>query len=673
MGKSRGNTIVFPGVFPGGFLSRLLRNTRGNVLPMIAAAMFPLLGLIGDGVDMSRIYLTKSRLQQACDAGALAGRKAMSGGSWTANSNAANTAALAMFDANFVNGAYGTTGRTRSYSENAGTVTGTTSVTVPMALMKVFGVTSRQIAITCQAEMRIPNSDVMFVLDNTGSMASCASGNSCGGNTKIVGLRAAVKCFYEALAKIDTDEDCGSTPTAANGTDVQLRFGFVPYDVNVKVGRILQNNWMVDQHRYQSRVPVLKATATVAATNSYGYSNWTGYSTYGTYTNVYSPSDCVNLAATFNSNTDTGAESAAFNQKYTGRSDTFATDTLVDYDVTVPMLQRQAKDQSYNSNTDTCVVESRTRTFTQTRTYSFFDYYTYRQVQLDVSALKTGGSTWANTISLPWGTRGVYANATWDGCIEERQPYVVDNDPSNDYTPIPASAFDMDIDMVPTANNATRWKPLLDEVVWGRYNGSGNTVANVDTTSNLSRNYSYSCPVAEARRLAEYPNATDFDNYVDTMVPGGNTYHDIGLVWGARLLSPTGLFADDNDFTPEGGEIQRHLIFMTDGDTVTSNTNLTPHGVPWWDRRQTNPASAPSDSLLTANVNARTQALCTAIKNKNITLWVISFGSGVSNSAQTALQNCASPGRFYSAANSAQLIDQFRQIADNISQLRLTN
>lgn len=667
MGKFTGNTI--------GFLERLRKDVRGNAMMLVAAALLPLLGLIGGGVDLSRIYLTKSRLQQACDAGVLAGRKAMAGGAWSQNNGAPNTAALAMFDVNFVDGAYGSESRTRAFAENAGTVTGTTSVVLPMAIMKVFGVASKTIPITCQAEMRIPNSDVMFVLDNTGSMAWCPDGSDCdsGPGSKIVGLRSAVRCFYEALAKVDSEEDCGSTPSASNASGVQLRFGFVPYAVNVQVGRILRNDWIVDRHTYQSRIPVLKATPSVVATAGHGYSDWSGYSTYGTYTNVTSESNCDAHAASFSSHTATGTESARFNEKFTGRSDAFASNTLVDFDVTIAAQEREAIRESYNGKKDTCVVKSRTRAYTQTRTYSFFNYYTYRPVELNVAALKTGGTTWANTISLPWGTRGTYADTTWNGCIEERQSFVIDSDPSNDYTPIPTSAFDMDIDMVPTTNAATRWKPQLPDVVWGRTSGGNRTYANVNTASERSRNYSYDCPVAPARTLQEYPTATGFDAYVDSMVPGGNTYHDIGLVWGARLLSPTGLFAADNAATPEGGEIQRHLIFMTDGDTVTSNTNLTAHGVPWWDRRQTNPASAPDDELLAANVNARTAALCTAIKNRNITLWVISFGSGVSTDAQTALQNCASTGRFYNATSSAQLISQFQQIAGNISQLRLTN
>src|SRR3546814_4518348 len=64
-----------------GFLTRLLHNEAGNTLAIVAAAIFPLAGMIGGGLDMSRLYLAKTRLQQACDAGALAGRKAMGSGS----------------------------------------------------------------------------------------------------------------------------------------------------------------------------------------------------------------------------------------------------------------------------------------------------------------------------------------------------------------------------------------------------------------------------------------------------------------------------------------------------------------------------------------------------------------------------------------------------------------
>src|SRR3546814_19210880 len=62
---------------------------------------------------------------------------------------------------------------------------------------------------------------------------------------------------YEALAKQNTYASCGSTPNGGNGSTVQLRFGFVPYATNVNVGKLLPNNFLADEWKYQSRKGVL--------------------------------------------------------------------------------------------------------------------------------------------------------------------------------------------------------------------------------------------------------------------------------------------------------------------------------------------------------------------------------------------------------------------------------
>ena len=51
------------------FLSRIRRDVSGNTIALVAAALVPLTAMIGGGVDVARIYMTKTRLQQACDAG----------------------------------------------------------------------------------------------------------------------------------------------------------------------------------------------------------------------------------------------------------------------------------------------------------------------------------------------------------------------------------------------------------------------------------------------------------------------------------------------------------------------------------------------------------------------------------------------------------------------------
>src|SRR3546814_3647975 len=97
-------------------------------------------------------------------------------------------------------------------------------------------------------------------------------------------------------------------------------------------------------------------------------------------------------------------------------------------------------------------------------------------------------------------------------------------------------------------------------------------------------------------------------------------------------MSPTGIFASDNAFTPNGGQIQRHLIFMTDGDTNSGYTDYAAYGFPPLDRRSISDAYSATDSGRIKNafddqINARYSALCTSVKNMNIPLWVISYGS----------------------------------------------
>ena len=59
------------------FLRSLLHDRTANTIVISAAAMIPLMAMVGGGVDASRYYMTASRMQAACDAGALAARRAM--------------------------------------------------------------------------------------------------------------------------------------------------------------------------------------------------------------------------------------------------------------------------------------------------------------------------------------------------------------------------------------------------------------------------------------------------------------------------------------------------------------------------------------------------------------------------------------------------------------------
>jgi Flp pilus assembly protein TadG len=702
-------------------MSRLLKNEEGNIIALFAAAVIPVVGLVGGGFDMSRIYLTQTRLQGACDAGALIGRKTMGLGTWTANNNAANTQAERLFDQNFPDGAYGTTGLTRSFAESNGNVTGTASVTIPMTLMQVLGQQSQVVSVNCQAELRVPNTDVMFVLDTTGSMEQSIP-NSGSSERKIDGLRKAVKCFYEALAKQNitdvTPSDCGEKgdPTPSNLGNVQLRFGFVPYAVNVNVGRLLPLDYMADRWTYQSReasfttgsnaIPIYQGEGSPnpggSVTTTITDTPWedTGQNI-GQYPSVLltKESECpppggapkTELISTDGprqlvSQTPTTPVYGTHNsitRTYQQVSSTAQRSYRYTYSALLlgrGICRLQSRDTGQQNVTTTTTT---TEAINWTRNTNFAGW-AYKPVTFNVSGLKDNGTnSWRSSLQLPIGTDGANATVNWSGCIEERQTFRgPDNDPSDDWDPIPSTALDMDIDLVPTKSDiATQWGPMLPSVIWQRYlvntDGSGNkSRSSTRTTSNISvgkddgvsmPTVGESCPTAAKKFQTWTPS--DFRTYVNSLTTDGYTYHDIGLLWGARIMSPTGIFAALN--APQNMTIERHMVFMTDGETNVVHDDYSAYGVHWYDRRQTPTGTAPTNSQLVAMTDARTAALCTAIKNRNINLWVVSYGD-VGGPTNDRLRACATPGKFVQATSVASLISNFKEIAAKISALRLT-
>jgi Flp pilus assembly protein TadG len=665
---------------PLGFLSRLARDVRGNTLALMAIALVPLAGLMGGGIDISRMYITKTRLQHACDAGALAGRKAMGGGTWAQSNGTPNATAVQFFNANFPATAYGARNLTKSFAENAGKVTGTASVELQMTLVKV--VTKdwayATLSVTCDAEMRLPNTDVMFVLDNTGSMGDTPSGDTA---TKLESLKTSVKCFYEIVARLDTDATCATgTPSGGTGTQVQIRFGFVPYSTNVNVGKLLPSGWFADSWAYQSR----EQSSLYGTWNSWADSgsgnpstqnagSWSSWSDTTSSISVNNSGQCnsTNLPTPADTYTIVGTTASTGSNESATQFRAYAGTTQTNYQ------------RVYNSGPPkTCTIQVRTRSVERRAWYNRATATTagavavpawlYKPVTISLTPLKNG-TGWNSSMTLPIGDNFTPRTFSWDGCIEERATVR-----QSSYDPIPSGAVDLDIDRVPSSSDATTlWAPALPDVIYPRRstydNGSSYSMDPITTFTNYTGD-SYSCS-AEARKLQSW-DASSFDTYVDQMVASGNTYHDIGLIWGARLMSPTGLFASANALTPSGGEIQRHMIFMTDGDPCTSVSNYQAYGLAWFDRRETDASTAPTDGCtttgtLTEQVNARTVALCSAIKNKNITLWVVTFGY-VDPNTVTRLTNCASSGKYFSANNAAALQTTFASIANQISQLRLT-
>jgi hypothetical protein len=537
---------------------------------------------------------------------------------------------------------------------------------------------------------------------------------------KIDGLRLAASCFYETLSKENittvSASQCGESSDPQGGIgDIRLRFGFVPYSQSVNVGRLLPLNAIADNWTYQSREAIIDEDAsgyvpvygtesapsqTGATTQNQSNSSWVGYpntsytapngTIWSRRVNGRNQSQCSALQPPTSTGTSQGTMTLiSQNPDPLAHPDASLTRTYRRIDRTSTSEFRYI----YSSNR--CNLEYRqtnivdtTRTLATTTPITWrynrvFARWEYKPVTMNVSALKnTGSNSWNTSLVLPLADNGADRTINWPGCIEERQTArITDMTPRDAWNPVPSAARDLDIDSPPsTSDPATQWGPSLPSVLYTRHkNISGSyepTLEQINRTTNSTSGdgtYDVStmsgpCP-AQASLYREW-NPTEFTTYLNTLNPTGNTYHDIGLAWGARLMSPTGMFSALTDDSETG--IERHMVFMTDGDTYATPQSYAYHGIHWWDRRQNDGTSAPSQQWLIDNIDGRSQEICRWIKSKGITLWVISYGGGVNATNEANLQACATDGKYFSAADTPALIAEFKRIAASISALRVT-
>jgi Flp pilus assembly protein TadG len=672
------------------FLARLRSDVAGNTLMLVAGAILPLTAMIGAGVDMSRTYLVKSRLQQACDAGALATRKRMGGESTL--STAAQTLGSTFFANNFPTGTFGT--GTPSFStalDAQGQIMASASVRVPQTIMTVFGNSFTDLTVRCDAKLEVSNTDVMFVLDVTGSMADCPDGSTCnGGSTsKIAGLRTAVMRFYDTLSS--------SAPSSA-----QLRFGFVPYSTTVNLGSILPADNYNSSYTVQSVVANMNTRKFLA---SYGPASAPTVEVF-TFNGVtgasISQQDCARYGR--NESFSFGGSSNAPAYSFTGASNPVirsggpAPNSAVTrryYNNPADGIDRGypgARDREFTYQSCRRYYTESTTTYTTGFT---FTNWTYKPVVYDTSNFKNG-----NSISVANSAPRIDENApndealngyvitageynlqqlassatakttnistTWNRCIEERDtvanPTFTYNAGTRDYTP--DGANDLEIDTLPT-DNATRWRTLWPEVA--RYR-NGTDAEDSDTLSPTSDMYS-PCPAAAAR-LATFTRA-QVQTYVDSLIPTGNTYHDIGMVWGARLISPSGMFASSNLVGANGKPIARNIVFMTDGEMCPSPGVYGFQGIESLSKRVVgNNGTGQTDcnGRMTNRHNSRFLAICAAAKALDINVFTVAFGTA----RTTQLTACADPGQDLVASDSAALSQAFEDIAAKIADLRLS-
>jgi len=618
-----------------GTLGRLRRDVSGNTLAMMAIALIPICALVGSGIDTARLYVVKVRLQQACDAGVLAGRKAMTSSTSTTLDATATAQANTFFNNNFKTGWMNTNTVSFTPSKTSDQqVSGVATANVPMSLMKMFSMPDVTLNVTCQARYDIADTDIMFVLDTTGSMA-CTAAGSCSGTvdsytrpdgttgyhahevsgSKISGLRTAVINFYNTIA-------------ANIDSTTHVRYGFVTYTSTVNAGYSLPQSDIVDSWNYQSRKVIGDAN--------------NGSSSSSTQTGV---------GQTVCSNMIRRSPAAGYNTDGTASQITTTWST---------------------GSGGTCVI----------KTQPLKPTWRYQQVTgINTSLFKTGVS-----VADPSKVDG--STTKWQGCVEEPIDSSGAGQSSFDINNLPN---DLNPDLIPSSDDE-KWAPMWPEVeyyrgnnttydysgnyskpstppspfVYGDYTVTGATqmLSSAGAPASLSAGY-VSCgkPVSRLAVMSQ----SDVSNYVNAsdFVPQGGTYHDTGMIWGTRMISPNGVFASDTAAWPGRNTPNRYIVFMTDGDMAPNYNIYGMYGMEYYDKRVTGTTGLGND---TDYHNARFLAECAAAKARNIKVFVVGFGQTLT----TQLTQCASPGKAYYASDNASLDAAFQDIAKQVALLRIS-
>jgi Flp pilus assembly protein TadG len=641
------------------FLSSLLQDRTANTLVIMAAALVPLTAFAGSVVDMGRLYLVKTRLQQACDAGVLAGRKFMDASGSSTLDPKATANAKAFFKNNFQAGWVNTVNPDFKPVKTADQqVAGTATVTVPMTVTKIINASDRTVSVACEARYDIADTDIVFVLDTTGSMAcrpedteaqcnayvnanpatayarpsdsygmpgySAQQGfgvpeTLVGTGSRMKALRQAVKDFY---AVVDSSID----------PSTRVRYGFVSYTSVINAGKAISSvnpaylvgNVGGETVNYQTRV----------VTGEYDVSK-----SYAPQSNNRSETACKSAAPY--SRDPVRPASGAF---------TFRT---TDGKATVNTWEWRT-----NIYPAACYDVSKLTG----------PVWTYGEYPIDVSQYVKG-----QTVDDP--ARVDSATSAWDGCIEERKT-------QSGTTSFNSNAYDLDPLLIPSSNVDTRWRPSWAAITWSRYSYYSTATQNSndedfrpypygsqlpglnmgDDTRRKSGFYSCGKPI---RRLMKM-SSSDISGYVDAadFKPVGGTYHDTGMIWGVRLLAADGIFAADNVGRAGQPKPKKIIVFLTDGDMAPSPNIYGLYGTEYYDQRVSGGSSTPLKDFH----NARFLYECNQATQLKIDVWTVA----IAPSTTTELKQCASnEGQALYTTTGAGLASLFQKIAKQVAMLRL--
>ncbi|HOO50114.1 MAG TPA: pilus assembly protein TadG-related protein [Alphaproteobacteria bacterium] len=189
-----------------------------------------------------------------------------------------------------------------------------------------------------------------------------------------------------------------------------------------------------------------------------------------------------------------------------------------------------------------------------------------------------------------------------------------------------------------TENYTTGW-------MWDMYRNSTNS------NKNYGCNKSYILPLTSSY--------TDIKNKISSLYASGNTLSNLGMVWGYRVLSPEAPFREGASWTDK--KVRKVALLMTDGDNnIGSSSSYSGYGQ-WSDLQLTD-----------HDLDERLAQTCENMKEDGITIYTVTFTSGINETTKNYFRNCASgTSKYYDAPEQADLINAFVAISRELSNIHI--
>lgn len=626
---------------------------QGSAVVYVAAVAIPLVTVVGVSIDAARGYLVKSKLSQALDAAGLAGGR-------VALSDTRDADIRMYFQSNFPPGfmeaELGANDPQIAMDPNAEELTLSATATIPTTFMRILGHENMTVRASNVIHRTVKGMELALVMDNTGSMSS---------NNRIGLMKSSATELVNILF--------GSRETAPN-----FWIALIPYVAVVNIGT-QHADWtftptyvasdisaMVSKKTTLSNSP-LSWRVLVTTTQPHGLYNGQSVDISGvTGSTVYNGRFMIRTS-------EAGAPATA---PWTTDPITDATRQFVYYiDTTNPNFPSSG---SFNTG----------------------------------GALGSAGPATTGTTRRVVRPQYSYPSGSWKGCVEARD--TVANEAANaealpatqqwrrSYWPStrdPSSGQHVRFYSVGGTALREGSSPRVTDNPWG--NGASPATNENYNAGNGAYGPNLGCGPAIT---SLQPYKTTALNAIAEMQPWsrGGTMANLGLAWGWRVLSPDwrGMWGGGTPASYpldyNSALVDKVVVLLTDGNNEWYDYPCRPPGNAVDGNCDANPPAEmggnrlPNDADYTAygrlaegrvgttdnptaraTINTRMTDLCTAMKTKGIIIYTIVVEVG-NTATQDLYRGCATkPEFFFMAPQASDLTIIFREIATQLTNLRL--